>query len=353
MNGATATLKGKSMFGVQELSRRRTAPAHGFGSSTRNHASKVFMGPEHAKTSSLSCTPGPCYEVNGACGSQYDSGKLSPPQWCFGTAERFSRSSRDKAPGPGAYENAGSFGRQGLSSRTSYPLYGFGTVDRNMASKVRSPQNPCPLLRRRLNGDMRLDSPISMGVSPSLLPPSPYPISCASVEVLFLPCRQVFISPAHASSTYGQGSPGPAALYHKASGLAGPKYGFGTDDRFNRLGRQLSDASELPGPGSYSSDSTLGSQHSSRLTTQPAFGFGSSNREHTAKIFLSDLHAKSGGASSWGVSPGPGVYNAASSVGRQATSRGRSAPTWGFGKASRFNDRTYMTDTPGPGSYST
>ena len=152
MNGATATLKGKSMFGVQELSRRRTAPAHGFGSSTRNHASKVFMGPEHAKTSSLSCTPGPCYEVNGACGSQYDSGKLSPPQWCFGTAERFSRSSRDKAPGPGAYENAGSFGRQGLSSRTSYPLYGFGTVDRNMASKVSSPQNPCPLLRRRPKG---------------------------------------------------------------------------------------------------------------------------------------------------------------------------------------------------------
>ena len=31
-------------------------------------ASKVFMGPEHAKTSSLSCTPGPCYEVAGACG---------------------------------------------------------------------------------------------------------------------------------------------------------------------------------------------------------------------------------------------------------------------------------------------
>jgi hypothetical protein len=174
------------------------------------------------------------------------------------------------------------------------------------------------------------------------------PLLCLCVCAL-----QVFISPAHASSAYGQGSPGPAALYHKAGGLAGPKYGFGTDDRFNRLGRQLSDASMLPGPGSYSSDSTLGSQHSSRLTTQPAFGFGSSNREHAAKIFLSDLHSKSGGSSAYVTSPGPGVYNAASSVGRQATSRGRSAPTWGFGKASRFNDRTYMTDTPGPGSYST
>ena len=140
---ANAVIKGKSMFGTQELSRRRTAPSHGFGSSTRNHASKVFMGPEHAKTSSISCTPGPCYEVTGACGSQYDSGKTSPPQWCFGTAERFAGSSRNRSPGPGAYENAGGFGKQDLSHRSSFPLYGFGTVDRSMASKVCA--KPCSM----------------------------------------------------------------------------------------------------------------------------------------------------------------------------------------------------------------
>ena len=153
-------MKGKSMFGSQELSNRRTAPAHGFGSSTRNHASKVFMGPEHAKTSSASCTPGPRYEVNGACGNQHDSGKVSPPQWCFGTSERFAGSPRKRSPGPGAYENAGAFGKQGLSNRSTFPLYGFGTVDRSMASKV-------------------------------------------------------FISSAHAASSYGQASPGPAAMYTK------------------------------------------------------------------------------------------------------------------------------------------
>ena len=85
-------------------------------------------------------------------------------------------------------------------------------------------------------------------------------------------------------------------MYAKAGGLSGPKYGFGTDDRFQRLGRRLSYAADLPGPGSYSSDSTLGSQRSSRLTTQPAFGFGTSNREHLARIFVSDMHAKSGAA---------------------------------------------------------
>ena len=66
----TSGIKGKSMFGTQELSSRRTAPAHGFGSSTRNHAAKIFMGSEHAKTSSLPITPGPCYETVGSCATR-------------------------------------------------------------------------------------------------------------------------------------------------------------------------------------------------------------------------------------------------------------------------------------------
>ena len=141
---------GGAVFGAQAISNRRTAPAHGFGSSTRNHANKIFMGAEHAKTSSASCTPGPCYEVAGACGNQQDSGKLSPPQWCFGTAERFGGSPRKRTPGPGAYENAGAFGQQSLSNRSSFPLYGFGTVDRSMASKVQAeppPRHPSPAPR--------------------------------------------------------------------------------------------------------------------------------------------------------------------------------------------------------------
>ena len=142
----------------------------------------------------------------------------------------------------------------------------------------------------------------------------------------------------------------PRRAYHKAGGLAGPKYGFGTDDRFQSLARKLTDSSEAPGPGSYSLDTTLGSQSSSRMTTQPKFGFGSSNRHHAERVFISSLHAKASPSAS-SVSPGPSVYSPASSIGRQATSRGRSAPTWGFGRANRFDAKTYTTDTPGPGSY--
>ena len=128
------------MFGVQELSSRRSSPAHGFGSSTRFGNNKVYLGPEHAKTMSVSTTPGPHYEMTSAVGSQADSGKLSQASWRFGTQERFgeiSSARRSMSPGPGAYDNVSALGRQGLSHRSSFPLYGFGTVDRAMASKVR------------------------------------------------------------------------------------------------------------------------------------------------------------------------------------------------------------------------
>lgn len=96
-----ATIQGKSMFGVQPVSQRHSAPGYGFGSGTRNHAAKIYMGPEHAKTSSISVTPGPCYEVPDAVGPQADGGKNSQPEWRFGTQERFSRGTRDRKPGPG------------------------------------------------------------------------------------------------------------------------------------------------------------------------------------------------------------------------------------------------------------
>jgi len=298
---AQRSLQGKSMFGQQTLSQRTSAPVYGFGSGTRSHAAKLFAGAEHAKTSSVSCTPGPCYESHSSLGGQSDGGKTSPPQWQFGTSDRFNGSPRKRTPGPGAYEYAGGIGKQSLSHRSTFPRYGFGTVDRE-----------------------------TVGMA-----------------------GKVFISPKHAESWHGKGSPGPAALYQRDSALAGPKYGFGTDERFNRLARELGDAAGLPGPGSYDDSGNFGPQHSSRLVTEPAFGFGSSNREHIAKVFVSDMHAKSSGGSFSSFSPGPNAYSPAPSIGIQATSRGRSAPSWGFGKSTRFKQGAYETGSPGPGAYAT
>lgn len=83
-------LNGKSMFGAQVLSARTSAPAHGFGSSTRNGQVKLWQGPHHAKTQCFgTASPGAHYQSIGAIGPQRDSGKPDAPRWNFGTAKRF------------------------------------------------------------------------------------------------------------------------------------------------------------------------------------------------------------------------------------------------------------------------
>ena len=287
----------RSTFGVQPLSSRASSPAFGFGSSSRTQAGKIYAGAEHAKTSSTPFSPGPCYELGSSCGRQFSTSASSPAMWQFGTAQRFSRrTGKGRMPGPGAYESMSAFGRQGLAHRDSFPRYGFGTLDRNMAAKV-------------------------------------------------------FISPSHSQSSFGLESPGPAAKYSKEGGLSGPKYGFGTGGRFDRLAKELGDASELPGPGSYDDRGTLGAQRSSLFVSEPAFGFGSSTRDHSSRVFVSSLHSKASGSGA--RSPGPSAYGAASSMGAQASTRGRSAPGWGFGKATRFKEGEHRSISPGPGAYST
>jgi len=289
------------MFGSQPLSTRPSPANYGFGSSTRNHRNRLYIGEMYAKTSNISCTPGPCYETQGSMASQADSGKLSTPQWQFGTSQRFAspRSTLSGTPAPGTYESASSFQRQSLSQRTSFPRFGFGTVDRDMAAKV-------------------------------------------------------FISPSHASSSFGRSSPGPAAPYMRETGLAGYKFGFGTEERFGRTARQLHDAAESPGPGSYEDKGVLGQQSSSKLDTVASFGFGSSTREHVARVFCNDMMARASGRSGMGnFTPGPPAYNIPNGIGIQPTSRGRSAPSWGFGKDRRYKDNTYETISPGPGAYAT
>jgi hypothetical protein len=198
----------------------------------------------------------------------------------------------------------------------------------------------------------------------------------------------------------------------RETGLAGYKFGFGTEERFGRTARQLHDAAESPGPGSYEDKGVLGQQSSSKLDTVASFGFGSSTREHVARVFCNDMMARASGRSGMGArsliwnpdasrrlappplpsipfhlldprlwpecasasgprllltplrppappppagnfTPGPPAYNIPNGIGIQPTSRGRSAPSWGFGKDRRYKDNTYETISPGPGAYAT
>ena len=136
-------ITGKSMFGPQVLSQRHSAAAHGFGSSTRAHASKLFIGGEHAKLSSAqnSDTPGPHYATLGSVGTQAEGGKPSPPTWKLGKADRFVHDRyaarfQGASPGPGTYNHGSSVGRQPFSTNTTFPKYGFGTGGRTHTAKL-------------------------------------------------------------------------------------------------------------------------------------------------------------------------------------------------------------------------
>lgn len=96
--------------------------------------------------------------------------------------------------------------------------------------------------------------------------------------------------------------------------------------------------------------SMFGKQHDSRKGTAAAFGFGSSNREGAAKVFLTAEHSK---ADYGHESPGP-VYDLKSSVGKQESSKNASAPLFSFGTADRFSKENATAQRgapPGPGTY--
>ena len=196
------------------------------------------------------------------------------------------------------------FGTQPLSARRSQPSYGFGSATREHTAKL-------------------------------------------------------FVSNAHSATVGGKAGPGPATYHQRASvgnqidgrKASAPSWVMGTGDRFKQDSRSASAAA--PGPGTYALAGSFGSQASSSIRTQPAPGFGSAERSHVAKIFVSEEHNKS----LFGTqSPGPCSYDIKGCLGKQDASRlgvGASQPTWVFGSTKRFqyDHVKRAAATPGPGTY--
>ena len=80
--------------------------------------------------------------------------------------------------------------------------------------------------------------------------------------------------------------------------------------------------------------SMFGSQPLSARRSAASYGFGSSTRDHQAKLFISQAHSATAG---YGLgSPGPATYGLRASVGRQEDARKASAPSYGFSTNERF-----------------
>lgn len=80
------------------------------------------------------------------------------------------------------------------------------------------------------------------------------------------------------------------------------------------------------------------------------FGFGTSNRDNVAKVYVSEEHNKSLHGCE---SPGPMMYSLDASVGRQHHSHKGNQPRWLFTSANRFayEHVNRAATSPGPGSY--
>lgn len=105
-----------------------------------------------------------------------------------------------------------------------------------------------------------------------------------------------------------------------------------------------------PGPD-YTQPSGVGLQPNSTKRSAPLPGFGTSNRQHMDKCFLTKDHEK---VHFGKASPGPLSYSLTPGVGKQTLSSKREAPSFGFGS----NDRWYTSkmaarhgNTPAPGAY--
>ena len=296
---------GRSMLGVQHDSRKASAPVFGFGSSDRNALAKVYISAEHNRADFGKLGPGAVYDVKSGFGAQDSSKNATPPAFSFGTASRFLKPSAARAkrnpqvPGPGAYAPETSIGKCVDSNKITEAAFGFGTSTRDHAAKV-------------------------------------------------------FLSAEQAKVFFGLESPGPAA-YKVLSGVGAqtssrnrtaPGYSIPKEQRLKY--DYVERAKRLPGAGLYDRPGAVGPQVEATKATRPTVGFGTSTRDHAAKVFLGDEQAKVfyGMESPGPAALGPGAFGG---TGRMVDSKKQTAAKFSFGTGARGGYG--QNQNPGPGAY--
>jgi len=293
----------RSTFGKQPNSRRLTAPAYGFGASTREVSNKVFVSQEHTALAMAGTTSlGPAtYTLHPSIGGkQPDGRKRDPPTWKFGTGPARMVGSRDIDLRP-EYMFQPSIGpHQRLSRVKSEPVFGFGTGTRDGA-------------------------------------------------------RKIFLSQQHQKlDMYGMASPGPAAYDHQA--LVGGKQPIGRFDNqpvysLASRARPPDKVDDGPGPAEYRQVASVGqSQPNSKIERAATPKFGTSTREQRAKLHITSEHEKG----LHGTQSAARWYDLHGSLGRQVSSKSDTRPRTAFARASRFashDAELKRNSVPGPGAY--
>lgn len=216
----------------------------------------------------------------------------------FGTAPRRTIAAANKNPGPGTYKSTNACGKQVISTKPTLGRTAFGRCTRDIQEKI-------------------------------------------------------YIAPEFEKDSMGFDSPGPTA--YKQPGSMGkmltsdkpsnPQWRQGTEERFKNL--TLMESAKLPGAGQYKTVPACGKQIISTKPTRARVGFGSSSRDHRAKVYMSrEAEASTGGKDS----PGPGTSKPINAHGKQVLGTKKTNPSYSWGSANRFGHVTASTG-PGPGEY--
>ena len=303
--------RGRSTFGQQASSQRRSAPAFGFGVSTRLVASKVFVSQEHTAlaTDAIERSPGPAkYSLPPSVGGkQPDGRKRDVPVWRFGTSAARLQASHETRhhPSPATYRLQPALGsKQALSRMRSEPTFAFGSAERQHV-------------------------------------------------------RKVFISQAHQKTElYGTSSPGPQAAYKMSATVGGaqPLSRHASQPRFSLASKARppdNAGPSSPGPHAVGQlPAAVGQwQPDSTRERAPTPSFGASTREQRSKLFVSQEHTL---LACFGSQSPSKWYEAAPAMGKQVSSKRPSRPSSAFARAPRWAEyerEMRRNSTPGPGSY--
>jgi len=306
----------RSTLGPQVI--KASAPSYGFGSGTREVAAKVFVSQEHSALTANPCSPGPAtFTQPASVGPQVDGLKQSAPRFGFGTSTREHQSkvyiSADHekvsggrfAPGP-HYDFETGIGKQVDSKKASLPLFGFGSSTREHQSKVYiSAEHEKVTGSGEGPGKNYLLKP-TLGKQVLSYGPSGYQRHIRNGSQ---PSWVVGKAERFEADQPGQ-APGPGA--YRITPAVGaqvasnkpslPRYGFGSSTRAHQTKvfistehAKVTGSRDAPGPGAYPMGSMTGHRNaSSKQTSGSAWGFGTSQR-------FADVFAKP-------RAPGPGHY---------------------------------------------
>ena len=315
LNMGVAMNKGYSR---QSIAVKKSAPAYGFGSGSRDQVNKLFISQEHTLSIQYGKeSPGPAQYLlpPSVGGKQPDGRKKDPPIWSMGVADRFlygyvSKAERQRnsvAPGPVTYNLPPTIGGKQPDTRlgSDPPVWGFGSGTREKA-------------------------------------------------------RKLFVSNDHQKTDfYGVESPGPAG-YTLPPSVGGKQPDGRKNDppnwTFSKSPRVTMDDQEVTkrSPGMvYNIPPAIGPQPDGRIPNAPRYGMGASTREVRSKVFMTKELMEGGPPNV--PTPGPaGPYHLTPAIGKQVDGKKATSPRCMFSKTSRWaaHEREIARNTvPGPGHY--